>query len=45
MEQLFAALAGNEKESSQFFGVLAGTVPVDEFFAPENLERIVTGAG
>jgi 2-polyprenyl-6-methoxyphenol hydroxylase-like FAD-dependent oxidoreductase len=43
MQQLFGALAGNEKESSQFFGVMAGTVPVGEFFAPENLERIISG--
>jgi flavin-dependent dehydrogenase len=45
MQQLFSALAGDENESSQFFGALTGTVPLTEFFAPGNLERIIAAAG
>jgi 2-polyprenyl-6-methoxyphenol hydroxylase-like FAD-dependent oxidoreductase len=41
---LFGALHDNEEESARFFGVIAGTVRPDEFFAPDNLARIV-GAG
>lgn len=44
MQQLFAALDGNEKESSQFFGAFTGTVPITEFFAPDNIQRIVEAA-
>jgi 2-polyprenyl-6-methoxyphenol hydroxylase-like FAD-dependent oxidoreductase len=38
---LFGALRENEEEAGRFFGVVAGTVRPDEFFAPENLGRIV----
>ena len=38
------ALRGNPVELSRFFGVAAGTVPVAEFFAPENLARIMREA-
>lgn len=44
MRQLFAALRDNEEEAGRFFGTIAGTVPVAEFFAPENLARIVGSA-
>jgi len=30
--------------ADRFFGALAGTVPIPEFFAPENIGRIVSGA-
>jgi 2-polyprenyl-6-methoxyphenol hydroxylase-like FAD-dependent oxidoreductase len=40
-QALFGALRENEHESGRFFGVIAGTVRPDEFFAPENLGRIV----
>jgi 2-polyprenyl-6-methoxyphenol hydroxylase-like FAD-dependent oxidoreductase len=42
-QALFGALRGNEKETGRFFGVIAGTVRPDEFFAPENVGRIVGG--
>ena len=46
MQQLFAALRQDQEETNRFFGTIAGTVPVPEFFAPENLGRIVSaGAG
>jgi 2-polyprenyl-6-methoxyphenol hydroxylase-like FAD-dependent oxidoreductase len=41
MQQLIAALHGNQEEAGRFIGTVAGTVPILEFFAPENLTRIV----
>jgi 2-polyprenyl-6-methoxyphenol hydroxylase-like FAD-dependent oxidoreductase len=43
-QALFGALRTNEAEASRFFGVIAGTVRPDEFFAPENLGRIMGAA-
>ena len=43
MSRLLAALCGNQDDTDQFIGVIAGTVPVAEFFAPGNIQRI-TGA-
>jgi flavin-dependent dehydrogenase len=40
MQQLFGALRGNQADTDRFFGLLAGTVPVPEFFSPENMQRI-----
>jgi flavin-dependent dehydrogenase len=44
MQQLFGALRGNQQETDQFFSALLGTRPVPEFFAPENVGRIVGAA-
>lgn len=44
MQQLFAALTTNQAEADRFFGVLAGTVPIPEFFAPEHLMQVISGA-
>jgi flavin-dependent dehydrogenase len=44
MQQLLAALCGNQTETNRFLGTWAGTVPVPEFFASENIRRIVMGA-
>jgi flavin-dependent dehydrogenase len=44
MQQLFAALSHNQQQTNRFFGVLAGTVPVAEFFSPENMGRIMVAA-
>jgi len=44
MQQLFGALRGNRPDTERFLGTLAGSVPVPEFFAPENTERILAGA-
>jgi 2-polyprenyl-6-methoxyphenol hydroxylase-like FAD-dependent oxidoreductase len=41
MQQLFGALRHNQEQTNRFFGVIAGTVPVQEFFSPENIGRIV----
>lgn len=40
MQQLLAALKGNQEQTNRFFGLFAQTVSVPEFFAPENMQRI-----
>jgi flavin-dependent dehydrogenase len=44
MQQLIAALRDNPEQADRFVGTIAGTVPMTEFFAPENVARIVGGA-
>ena len=41
MQQLFAALQHDQEQTNRFFGTIAGTVPIQEFFAPDNLGRIM----
>ena len=41
MQQLIAALRHNPEQADRFIGTIAGTVPTSEFFAPENLARII----
>ena len=41
MLQLLAALRGNQTQINRFFGIDAGTVPIPEFFSPENIQRIM----
>jgi flavin-dependent dehydrogenase len=41
MQQLFAALRDRPADRDRLFGTLAGTVAPEEFFAPENLARIL----
>jgi 2-polyprenyl-6-methoxyphenol hydroxylase-like FAD-dependent oxidoreductase len=41
MQRLFAALRDNQADTDRFVGMIAGSVPIPEFFAPENLERII----
>lgn len=40
---LLAVLHGNQTETNRFLGVWAGTVPIPEFFAPENVQRLLAG--
>jgi flavin-dependent dehydrogenase len=40
MEYLFNALRENQVETDRFFGTIAGTVSISEFFSPENIQRI-----
>jgi flavin-dependent dehydrogenase len=40
---LFGALRHDAPERNRFFGTLAGTVSIPEYFAPENVHRIVAG--
>jgi hypothetical protein len=43
MRVIFQALANNQEQTSRFFGVITGAVPVDQFFAPENIRRLTGG--
>ena len=44
LQALIAALAANQAEADRFVGAVTGTVPVTEFFAAENLARIISGS-
>ncbi|MBO0743415.1 MAG: NAD(P)/FAD-dependent oxidoreductase [Candidatus Dormibacteraeota bacterium] len=44
MQQLFAALRGNQADTDRFLGVLTGATPAPAFFAPENVGRIMGAA-
>ncbi|HEV2964927.1 MAG TPA: NAD(P)/FAD-dependent oxidoreductase [Candidatus Angelobacter sp.] len=41
MHQLLAALRHNPEQRSRFFGVFAHSIPVQDFFAPENVKEIM----
>jgi 2-polyprenyl-6-methoxyphenol hydroxylase-like FAD-dependent oxidoreductase len=41
VQQLFAALQDSARDRDRFFGTFAGTVSSDEFFAPDNIARIL----
>jgi flavin-dependent dehydrogenase len=43
VQQVLWALQFDAEQRSRFFGVLAHSVPVEEFFAPENLQKILAG--
>jgi len=45
MQQLFSAMRGNQAEIENFFGTFAGTISIPEFFAPQNMARIIAAAG
>jgi hypothetical protein len=38
---LFRSLAGNQAQIDRFFGVLTGTVPIPDYFAPNNLLKLI----
>ncbi len=42
MAALMEAVSRQQKYSDQFLGVIAGTVPVEAFFNPENINRITS---
>jgi hypothetical protein len=44
MQQLLAASHGNREAMDAFVSMMAGTLPVQEFFAPANVERIMATA-
>jgi len=44
MTALWGALRDNPVERDRYFGTLGGTVPIPEYYAPENLRRIVGAA-
>lgn len=41
VQQLFAALRGNQADTNRLWGTISGAVPFAECFAPENVGRIV----
>jgi flavin-dependent dehydrogenase len=43
MFAFYEALRANSIERNHFFGTLAGAVPVHEYYAPANLQRIASG--
>ncbi|HEX6906876.1 MAG TPA: NAD(P)/FAD-dependent oxidoreductase [Terriglobales bacterium] len=45
LAQLLFALQHNPEQKSRFFGVLSHSVRVEEFFAPENVKKIMDVAG
>jgi flavin-dependent dehydrogenase len=44
MQQLFTALRTNQSATDRFMGTLAGTTPIPEFFAPDNIGQIMAAA-
>jgi 2-polyprenyl-6-methoxyphenol hydroxylase-like FAD-dependent oxidoreductase len=42
VQALHQALRTNQADTDRFFGTFAGTVPIPEFYAPANIERIVS---
>ncbi len=44
MQQLFAALQRNQEQTNRFFGTIAGTTSIPEFFSSENIQRIMAAA-
>jgi flavin-dependent dehydrogenase len=44
MQQLLAALRGDQRQTDRFLGTMAGTVHPSEFFTPENLASIAGAA-
>jgi 2-polyprenyl-6-methoxyphenol hydroxylase-like FAD-dependent oxidoreductase len=45
IQQVLERLQNNPGQRSRFFGVLAHTVPVTEFFSPENIQQILGSPG
>lgn len=44
-QQLLAAVAGNQPAMDDFVSVQAGTLPIPEFFSPDNVGRIMAAQG
>ncbi len=44
VQALIGALAGNPAQISRFLGIMAGSVPVSEFFSPESIGEIFAAA-
>jgi len=42
MRAIFEALAGNRDQAARFLGVISGAVPPEQFFAPENIQRLLS---
>ena len=44
-QQLLAAVAGNQAAMDDFVSIQAGTLPIPEFFSPDNVGRIMATQG
>jgi flavin-dependent dehydrogenase len=44
MQALMSALRGNQVETDQFLGTMTGAVRVSDFYAPDNVNRILASA-
>jgi 2-polyprenyl-6-methoxyphenol hydroxylase-like FAD-dependent oxidoreductase len=44
MQMLLGAVARQPRETDRFLGLLSGGTPITEYFAPENVQRILAGA-
>jgi 2-polyprenyl-6-methoxyphenol hydroxylase-like FAD-dependent oxidoreductase len=44
MAAFLLAVAGDQAETNRFLGAIAGTVPIPEFFGPENVQRVLEKA-
>jgi flavin-dependent dehydrogenase len=44
MQQLFAAMRGNQEATDRYFATIEGTLSPAEFFSPENISRIMEQA-
>jgi flavin-dependent dehydrogenase len=44
MLELFAALRHDQEQTNRFFGTIAGTVPIGDFFAPESIASVTQAA-
>ena len=44
MGSLMAALQHDQEQTNRFFGTVIGTYPASEFFAPDNIAQIMSGA-
>lgn len=42
IQELFGALRGNRYQTSRFFGLMAGSVAIPDFYSPENIGRIMS---
>ncbi len=45
LQQLIGAMQGNQEAQDGFISVQAATLPAPEFFAPENVGKIMAAAG
>jgi 2-polyprenyl-6-methoxyphenol hydroxylase-like FAD-dependent oxidoreductase len=45
MQQLFAAMRGNQRATDGFFSAICGAAPLPAFMSPENIGRIMAEAG
>lgn len=44
-QQVFAAVSRSQAQTDRFFGILTGSVPVNEFFSPGNILRLLGASG